>query len=523
MTFLALMAIAPILVVFVMLIRNVSTLLTSIVGWSLCVLSALIFFDTSISVSLRASLATVFQSFPFTLMIISSILLITFMESTGAIRRISVFIKTLAPTNQVAQLMTINLGVGTTLVSVGATPVSILPPIMKSKGYSNFMSIALPGMGYDALCTYSMLAAPLVVYSDIAGISLVEAAKIFALYLPAISTGICFGMLYLAGGTALMKKGFRPALISGLTAAFTAIAIAYIPFLNAGIVLTGVIAGGLVLLVNILMLKLKGVPIIDRSVLNEEDLQIEKGMSLFTALSPITILIVSLLFVNFVKPVNDLLMVKLAMPISIIPGQEIKLRMLWNAYTFMVVSVILSAICIKPTKSQIKETLSIWLKRFPTPFITATVFFALALLMSNTGLEPVGSVWKVVDPTKNMISVFAMETARIIGAAYPFITAPLGLFGSFVSSSEGSTLAMFAKYNIIAAEELGLNALVVTAGTGIGAGLGSLVAPGKLQNAAAVIDAIGEEQAVLKKLFPICLVLVALTSVVCFILTKIIT
>ena len=329
-------------------------------------------------------------------------------------------------------------------------------------------------------------------------------------------------MLYLAGGTALIKKGFRPALLSGLTASFVAIAIAYVPFLNAGIVLTGVIAGGLVILINILMLKLKGVPIIDRSVLNEEDLQIEKEISLFRALSPIIILIGSLMFVNFVKPVNDLLMVKLAMPISIIPGQEIKLRMLWNAYTFVVVSVILSTIWIKPKKSRIKETLSIWLKRFPTPFITNTAFFALALLMSNTGLEPVGSVWKVVDPTKNMISVFAMETARIVGAAYPIITAPLGLFGSFISSSEGSTLAMFAKYNIVAAKELGLNALVVTAATGIGAGLGSLASPGKLQQASAVIDAIGEEQAVLKKLFPICLVLIALTAVVCVILTTII-
>lgn len=81
---------------------------------------------------------------------------------------------------------------------------------------------------------------------------------------------------------------------------------------------------------------------------------------------------------------------------------------------------------------------------------------------------------------------------------------------------------MFAKYNIVAAKELGLNALVVTAATGIGAGLGSLASPGKLQQASAVIDAIGEEQAVLKKLFPICLVLIALTAVVCVILTTII-
>lgn len=519
---LSILTIIPILIIFLLLTwKNVATEKAALIGWVLCILDALFFFHTPVSVSIRASIAGVFQSFPITLMVLFAILQIGFMESTGALRRISIFLRTLAPTNKAAQIMTINLGTGTLLVSAGATPVAVLPPIMKGMGYSNFMAIALPALGFDALCTYSMLGAPMVAYSDIAGIPLVDAAKIFSCYLPVISTCLAFAMLYLVGGKKLMKDGFIPALFSGLVAGFTAVAVANIPALQGGIVLTGVFAGVLVILCMLLYLKLTGQKIIDRSKLTKEDLAFEKEMSLLTALSPWIIMIAALLFVNFYKPVTDFLMVKLAMPIQIIPGTTIKLRMAWNAYTYTLLATIVSAIWLKPTTSQVKETLSKWGHRAPAPMISLTVFFALGLLMNNTGVVPAGDVWKVVDPMHNMISVLALESAKIFGAAYPFITAPLGLFGGFVTSSEASALAMFAKYNIIASKALGLNALIVTAATGMGAGLSSVISPGKLQNAAAVIDALGEEQAVIRKVFPICIVLIIICAITCFILTKI--
>lgn len=518
---LSILTIIPIIIIFLLITwKHVPTHISAIIGWVLCILDAFFFFHTPLTLSVRASIAGVFQSFPITLMVLFAILQINFMESTGALKRISVFLRTLAPTNQAVQIMTINLGAGTMLVSAGATPVTVLPPIMKGMGYSNFMAIALPALGFDALCTYSMLGAPLVAYSDIAGVPLVQAAQIFSRYLPVISTCLGFAMLYLVGGTKLMREGFIPCLISGLVAGFTAVAIANITALNGGIVLTGVIAGILVVLCMILYLKLTGQTIIDRSNLTEEDLQTEKEMSLLAAFSPWIILILALLFVNFYKPIYNYLAVVLAMPIQIIPGQIIKLRMAWNAYTFTLLATIISAIWLKPTKAQVKDTLSKWVTRAPAPMISLTIFFALGLLMNNTGLATTGDAWKVAEPMHNMIYVLALESARLFGVVYPLITAPLGLFGGFVTSSEASALAMFAKYNIIAAKALSLNALVVTAATGIGAGLSSVISPGKLQNAAAVIDAQGEEQAVIKKVFPICIVLIIITMITCWILTR---
>jgi len=284
MALLSFLTVLPILIIFMLLTwRNVSTHASALIGWALCVLVGYLFFYTSIEMSMRASAAGIIASFPISLMAVASILQINFMESTGALRRIAIFLKTLAPSDMPVQIMTVNLGAGTMLVSAGATPVTVLPPIMVAMGYSKFMAIALPALGFDALCTYAMLGAPLVTYSDFAGVSLVEAAQVFSQFLPIISTLIAFAMMWLVGGIKMMIQGFIPCLLAGLTAGFTAVAIAYIPVLSSGVVLTGIIAGILVMLVMMLYLKVMGKPIICKDCLTPEELKIEKEMSLLTA------------------------------------------------------------------------------------------------------------------------------------------------------------------------------------------------------------------------------------------------
>lgn len=516
MALLCVLTLLPIIVVLGLMIwKNTAVHITAFIGWALCVVLAYFFFNTSFEVSMRASLSGLISSFPISLMVLASILQISFMESTGALQRITVLLKTLAPVNKATQIMMVNLSAGTLLVSAGATPVSVLPPIMQGMGYSKFVSIALPALGFDALCTYSMLGAPMVTYSDLAGVSLVKAAQVFSLYLPVISTAIAFAMLWLVGGVKMMKQGYIPAFLAGVSLGLVAVAVAYIPFLNAGIVLTGIIAGFVTILLLILYLKIKRKPVIDRSILTEADLAVEKEMSLAKALSPWIILIGSLLIVNFYQPIYDCLFCNYALPVSVIPGQTVKIRPLWNAYTWVMLSTILSAFILKPNGKQVRAILNKWWSRFPKPVLSTMFFFMLGLLMNNTGLVNAGDVWKVLNPAHNMISVLALSSAAVFGQMYPLIASPMGLFGGFVSGSEASTLAMFAKYNIMTSEILKVNPLIVTAATGIGAGLASVCSPAKLQNAAAVIDAVGEENQVIRKAFPISIILVIIAALMC--------
>ncbi len=508
-----------VLIVFLMIQKRFAADTSGTMGWLATLIIAWMFFDTSMEVGLRSSAAGIVASFPVSLMVVTSILQISFMEATGALRRVAVFVKTFASGEKAVQIMLINVGAGTLLVSIGATPVSILPPILIALGYSSYVAVALPAIGFDALCTFALLGAPLVVYSDLTGTPLVQSAQVFARFLPVISTLIGFGMLWIVGRWKLIREGFIPCTIAGLTNGGVAIAVAYTPVLASGVVLTGVIAGFCTMMVMLGYLKLMGKPIIDRSSLAESDLRVEREMSLPRALSPWIILVVASFALNFYPPWFDALYNTFAMPVSIIPGQTLKTRMLWNAYTWVLVSTVLSALVIRPSGDAVRDTLLKWKRRAPRPAFAAAIFFAIAFVMNNSGTQASGAAWKIVEPARNMIWVLSQGSAAAFGTLYPFISGYLGLFGGFLSGSEASTIAMFTKYHLLTSKILQVDALIVTAATAIGGGLASVVSPAKLQNAAATIDALGIESQVIKTAFALSALITLVASLLALVLT----
>jgi lactate permease len=507
-----LLTLAPIVIVLVLLIWGKCPAdWSGVIGWVLMLLVGLLFFNTSLKVGLTASLAGLIASFPVSLMVATSIFQITFLECTGALKRIVVFVKTLAKQERAVQVMIINMGIGTLLVAVGATPVSILPPIMIALGYSTFVAVALPALGFDSLCTYALLGAPLVVFADMTGTPLEASALVFSKFMPIISTMIGFGMLYLVGGFKQMKEGFWPCLLAGGSMGLTAMAVAHI---GKGIVLTGVIAGAVTIIVMLLYMKIIRKPIIDRSCLTMEDLAREQSMTLAKALSPWLILVGTCLLVNFYPPIFDLLFKQWAMPVQIIPGgKPIMTRMLWNAYTWVIISTFIAIPFIKPTTAQWREIMSKWVRRAPRPVLSAGIFFAIAYVMTYTGFVPSAGAWVLNNPDNNMISVLATRSAEFFQGLYPMAAGFLGLLGGFVSGSEASTIALFTKYHLMTSRLLHVNPLVVTAGTAIAGGLASVVSPAKLQNAAATIDALGTESEVIKVAFVIAMIFTGVAAV----------
>lgn len=492
-----LLTLLPIMAVLALLVcLNWPADTSGLVGWLLVMLVAYLFFHTSLEVGLTASLAGIVASFPVSLMVATSIFQITFLECTGALQRIVIFVKTLAKNDRAVQIMIINMGIGTLLVAVGATPVSILPPIMVALGYSTFVAVALPALGFDSLCTYALLGAPLVIYADMTGTPLTDSALIFSRFMPVISTLIGLGMLWIVGGFRQIREGFIPCLLAGLTMGLSAVVVAHI---GKGIVLTGVIAGMATVAVMLVYMKLRRQPILDRSCITDRERAVENSMPLLVALSPWLILIISCLFINFYPPVFDYLFKQLAMPVQIIPGAKpIMTRMLWNAYTWVIIATLVAVPFIKPTRTQWKETLTKWLARAPRPVFSAAIFFAIAYVMNLSGFVPAGEEWKLANPDYNMISVLATSSADFFRGLYPAVAAFLGLLGGFVSGSEASTIALFTKYHLLTSAILKVDPLVVTAGTAVAGGLASVISPAKLQNAAATIDALGAESDVIK-------------------------
>ena len=502
-----LLAISPILTVLVLLLwRRTAADVAGLVGWLATVLVAVLYFQTPLSIALRSSLAGALASFPITLMVAASLLQIFIMIETGALARVVTFIKTISPADQVVQIMIVNIGFGTLLAALGATPVSILPPIMLALGYPSFVAIALPALGYDALCTYALLGVPLVVFSSLVGLPIDEVGGYFARFMPAISTCIALGMLWIVGGWRLVIRGLLPALLSGLTAGLIAIgmnALRLIP-------LTGVVAGFGVVLVMLLYLALVGRPLRQRQVLTPADLEIERHLALPPALTPWLILILFAILVNLPSlPFYALTFETLAMPVEIIPGAPEKMRPFWQAYFWVLVSTLLALPFLKPDRKQLHAVLETWRTRAPRPMLASVVFFAIAFLMNHSGRA---LDWTLVDPSRNMITVLANAAASTFGRSYPLAAAYLGLLAGFVSGSEASAIAMLTKLHLATAEKIGAVGLLVAAVSGIGGGLASVISPAKLQNAAASIGRIGEEAGVLRVTFVISLVITGVAA-----------
>jgi lactate permease len=503
-----LLALLPILVVLVLLLwRRMAADFAGLIGWAVTILAAWLYFQTPLLITLKASLAGVIASFPVSLMVGASLLQVFLMIETGALGRIVTMVKTISPGDKVVQIMIVNVGFGTLLAALGATPVSILPPIMLALGYSSFVSIALPALGYDALCTYALLGVPVVVFAGFVGKPVEEVGGYFARFMPVISTCIALGMLWLVGRWKLVLKGILPALLSGVTAGFIAIGMNALHLVP----LTGVAAGLGVVLVMLVYLLVMRRPLRDRSVLSDAEQKSEPKLSLWIALSPWMILVIFAVVVNLPSlPFYNLTFKTLAMPIEIVKGAPEKVRLFWQAYFWLFISTLLALPLLRPTRKQMGDTLRKWLKRAPRPMLAAAVFFAIAYVINHSGK---GMDWTLADPSHNMVAVLANASSAAFGHLYPLAAPYLGLLAGFVSGSEASAIAMLTALHLSTAEKIGAAGLLVAAVSGIGGGLASVISPAKLQNAAASIDRIGEEAGVLRVTFVISLVITAVAAV----------
>jgi lactate permease len=503
-----LLALSPVIVILLLLtLRRTAADVAGLIGWIVTLAAAWLYFGTPIPVALGASLAGIVASLPISLVVATSILQVTVMMETGAIARVVALVKSVAPGDQVVQIMLINVGFGTLLTALGAVPVSILPPIMLSLGYSSFAAIALPAIGYDALCTYALLGIPVVVFANFVGQPVDQVGGLFARFMPVISTCIALGMVWIVGRWRLMWRGAVPALIAGLTAGFVAIGMNALGMVT----LTGIAAGLSVVVAMVIYLRASGRPLIDRSGLGEADLAAEKRLGLGAAISPWIILTAASLLINApFLPLFDLLFTRLAMPLEIIPGAPERVRLFWQAYFWILVSTLLALPFLKPTRAQLATSARKWLKRAPRPAFAAAIFFAIAFVINHSGK---GLDWQLLDPGRNMVQVIADASASVFGQLYPLIAPFLGLLGGFISGSETSAIAMLTTLHLSTAERIGATGLLVAAASGIGGGLASVISPAKLQNASASIDRIGEEARVIRTTFVISLVITAVCAV----------
>lgn len=107
-----LLTLVPILVILAMLIAFKQPAdISGIVGWAVISIVAFLAFKTSVEVIFRSTAAGFIKSFPVSLIVATSLLQMAFMEKTGALKRIIIFIKTISNENKAVQIMLIKIHV----------------------------------------------------------------------------------------------------------------------------------------------------------------------------------------------------------------------------------------------------------------------------------------------------------------------------------------------------------------------------------------------------------------------------
>jgi lactate permease len=515
------LAILPILIIFTGLVfLKRSGTLMGIIGWLSTVIIAMIFFNTSLEIAIYASINGMISSLGISMMVLFTILQVTMMDITGAIKRISEFIKSMAA-ERYEQIMILNVGFGSFLVSIGATPVTMLPPIMLALGFSPIAAVALPCLGYDPLTSFSLLAIPITLPAQVFNIDIGILAGNIAIFLPVVSTGFAIGMLWIADGINGVKKGFLPALLAGLTMGISCIVFVNILPVSA-IGLVGVFSGLMTIVMLFTLRMIRRKTQLSSNAIKKADIATngssEIRMPLWKAAFPWILLVIFCIIIS-IPMISTALYDILgnAQKVHIIANKSVDIKLLNQAYFWVLISTIISAPLLISSRKQAIKILSTWVKRSWSPTLAAAVFFAIAYVMDWSAQSVINGKLGFYPGMigHNMNAVIGLSLAMFFGvSAFPAISPLLGLFGSFISGSETSSNVMF--YGILkkSTDVLSLDFLKVYAAHAVSGGIASGISPAKIINAAAVIDKIGIEGEVIRKSAVVAVLLTLVTGAI---------
>jgi lactate permease len=330
---------------------------------------------------------------------------------------------------------------------------------------------------------------------------MLEAWHVLARYMPLTNFAVAAACLWFAGGLSMLRKGFVPAILVGFgcwagVKASTALHIMPV---------AGILAGAIMAALLALFLLLRRSPVIDRSLLTEEDLALERHLPLIAAVSPWLMLTLIAVAINTpLLPLHRIFFTDNPMTVQIIPGHPEHLRLLSQPYLWLFVATLASVPFLKPRPGLIGECLRKWLRRSARPVMAASIYFAIAYVFNHSGKN---ADWELVGAHNNMIAVLAAAAAQTFGVLYGAAAPFLGVAAGLVSGSQAASTAMLTVFHQKTAALLGIDGIMVAAGGAIGGGVASILSPAKLMSCSASIDRPGEEGGIFRALMGLCAVI----------------
>jgi lactate permease len=512
-----------VILVGVALLRQ-SGLVMAVVGFILSVVLAIFEFGTSTYVALGAAGVGFLKSFGISISSVATLLMVFLMKESGALATISKVLKRQVEGNETRALY-VGVGFGSFLTALGVTAPALFPPLLVAMGFSPASSVAISVLGYDPTTSFSLLSVPVTLPAQVSGsilgtpINPFEFAFKIAIFLPVISTGFAFAILWLVGGRKSMRRGAVPALICGVVLALAILGttgldyftgVEYIPLRVVGIV------GGVSAMVALYLYNKFDKR--ESSARTEKPPDYPSGNEILRSLSPWIILTVLAAIVSI--PTIGTWLSNLPgnfEKIIVFANQSVDLDLLSQIYTWIFVAALLSLITLRLTRSQVKSALNTWARRFASPFLAFSLYFCVAFVMAYSAMEVVNGamVPSAAYSQLNMNFIMGSTLAAAFGVGYVFVAASLGLFGSIAGGSETSSNVLFMKIQKTASDAVGLNDagfMTVYGSHAVAGGVASAVTPAKINNAVVTIDESHETESLIMRKHLLIVLLLTITT-----------
>jgi len=514
-----LLAFYPLLVIlFGVAFLGQSGLRMAFVGLIVSIVLAVSEFGTPFEVALGASAYGFVKSFGISISVAGTMLMIFLMKEVGALQTVSKVIKQQVVGNEVMALY-IGVGFGSFLSALGVVTPALFPPLLVTMGFSPAASIAIAVLGYDPTTSFSLLSIPITLPAQVGALNAIEFAFKIAIFLPLVSTGFAFAILWLVGGKQSMRKGAVPAVICGLTLALACLGTVSLDYFTGveyvPLRIVGVVAGLCAMASLLLYQRLASAR---REILKTADYP-SRG-EILRAFSPWILLTVLAATIS-IPQIGKWLSGALGglENVTIFADQTIDLDVLAQIYTWILVAVLLSLFTLRVKKNQAKSALGVWVRRAIGPFLTYSLYFSVSYVMADSATQIVNGmlVHSASYSLLNMNVILGATLAAVFGAGYVFVAASLGLFGAIVGGSETSSNVLFLNIQKTAADKIGLNHngfMTVYGSHAAAGGIASAVTPAKINNAVVTIDAGRETEAmIMRKHLIVALLLTIATGV----------
>src|SRR5271157_653003 len=242
------LSLLPLIVVFlgIVWLKKSGTIMV-LVGLALTALLCWAYFKTDPVIIVGGIFYGIIKSFGISVAVVFAMFMVFLMQLTGSLNRISDAIHNIAGTKAEKALF-VGMGFGSFVTALGLVAPTLFPPLLVAMGFSPLAAISIACLGYDPLCSFALLSLPItspVGAANAMGIAITvrSFAMNIAIFLPVISVGFAFAILWVVGRMEAIKQSWFPALMSGLVISFSAIALIYWNLVPISIV--GVVAGAL--------------------------------------------------------------------------------------------------------------------------------------------------------------------------------------------------------------------------------------------------------------------------------------